>query len=59
MAGFECGLKALKENHNLKLGDRTIVDTLEAGYEYITNTISSNKPIDLVSLYKAIREGAD
>lgn len=48
IGGFELGLKALKETHNLKLGDRTIVDTLEAGQEYITNTLKNNQPVDLV-----------
>lgn len=54
-AAYEEGLTAMKNIGEAQKGDRTMVDALEAGLEYIKGA----SPMNLADLAKATRAGAD
>ena len=58
-AAYESGLKGLKENHKISVGERTMVDALEPGLEYILKQNAQNSSVDVTKLYDVIREGAN
>ena len=57
-AAYEEGLKAVKELSGAQKGQRTIVDALEAGMEYVNALDAENPAPYLEDLAKAIRSGA-
>ena len=58
IAAYEEGLKAVKALSGARKGQRTIVDALEAGMEYVNALDKENPALNLADLAKAIRSGA-
>lgn len=55
IAAYSEGLTAMKNIGEAKRGDRTMVDALEAGLEYLQN----NQEFNQDQFVQAIRNGAD